>query len=60
MTAIGLFLFIFGALLVRGWGSPYYSWSMSNWADKFGIPAAVIGFILVNIGVFMKLWEVMP
>jgi hypothetical protein len=60
MTATGVLMFIFGWVLVRLYGSPYQSLGMFNLADWIGIPMTIIGFILVNIGVFLKLWESMP
>ena len=60
MTATGLLLFVLGWLLVRTYGSPYESPSMWNLCDEVGIFMVIVGFILVNLGVFMKLWEVMP
>lgn len=60
MTAIGFLMCIVGWLLVRLYGSPYESISMFNLYDKIGIFLLMVGFALVNVGVFMKLWEVMP
>jgi uncharacterized membrane protein HdeD (DUF308 family) len=60
MTAIGLLMFVAGWVLVRAYGSPYESSSMWNLYDKVGIFMIIVGFILINLGVFMKLWEVMP
>jgi hypothetical protein len=60
MTAIGLLMFVAGLVLVRAYGSPYESPSMWNLYDKVGLFMVVVGFILLNLGVFMKLWEVMP
>ena len=60
MTAIGFLMCIVGWLLVRLYGSPYESISMFNLYDNIGIFLLFIGFALVNVGVFMKLWEVMP
>jgi hypothetical protein len=60
MTATGLLLFVLGWILVRQYGSPYWSRSMWNLYDKVGLFMVIVGFILVNLGVFMKLWEVMP
>ena len=60
MTATGLLMCIVGWLLVRTYGSPYGSINMFNLYDKIGIFLLMVGFALVNVGVFMKLWEVMP
>lgn len=60
MTATGLLMCIVGWLLARLYGSPYESISMFNLCDKIGIFLLLVGFALVNVGVFMKLWEVMP
>jgi uncharacterized membrane protein len=60
MTAIGLLMCVVGWILVRELGSPYESPSMWNSYDKIGLYMMFIGFALLNIGVFMKLWEVMP
>ena len=60
MTAIGLLMCVMGWLLVRLYGSPYSSLNMFNLADWIGMPVAIVGFILLNIGVFTKLWQVMP
>jgi uncharacterized membrane protein HdeD (DUF308 family) len=60
MTAIGLLMFVAGWVLVRAYGSPYESSSMWNLYDEVGIFMIIVGFILINLGVFMKLWEVMP
>jgi uncharacterized membrane protein HdeD (DUF308 family) len=60
MTAIGLLMCVSGWLLVRTYGSPYESMDMWNMCDKVGIFLLFVGFALLNIGVFMKLWEVMP
>jgi hypothetical protein len=60
MTAIGILMFVVGWILVRAYGSPYEARSMWNLCDEVGLFMVVVGFILVNLGVFMKLWEVMP
>ena len=60
MTATGLLMCIVGWILVRQYGSPYGSISMFNLCDKIGISLLIIGFALVNVGVFIRLWEVMP
>lgn len=60
MTAIGLLMCVVGWLLVREFGAPYESWSMLNQYDKIGLYLLFIGFALLNAGVFIKLWEVMP
>jgi hypothetical protein len=60
MTAIGFSMFIVGWLLVRTYGSPYESTETYNLADWVGLSMVMIGFVLANIGVFIKLWECMP
>lgn len=60
MTATGLLMFVVGWILVRQYGSPYESRSMWNLYDKVGLFMVIVGFILVNVGVFIRLWEVMP
>jgi uncharacterized membrane protein HdeD (DUF308 family) len=60
MTAVGLLMCIVGWILVRQYGSPFSSWCNFNLYDKIGISLLFIGFALVNFGVFIKLWEVMP
>ena len=60
MTAIGLLMFVLGWTLVRTYGSPYESVDMWNLCDKIGIAMVIIGFALTNIGVFIKMWDVMP
>jgi hypothetical protein len=60
MTAIGLLMCVIGWVLVREFGAPYESRSMWNRFDKAGLWMLAIGFALVNVGVFIKLWEVMP
>ena len=60
MTATGLLMFVVGWILVRQYGSPYGLISMFNLYDKIGIFLMMVGFVLINVGVFMKLWEVMP
>jgi len=60
MTAIGLLMCVVGWVLVREFGTPYESRSMWNRFDKAGLWMLAIGFALANVGVFIKLWEVMP
>jgi len=60
MTAIGLLMCVVGWLLVRELGSPYESHCMWNQYDKAGLSMMAVGFALLNVGVFIKLWEVMP
>lgn len=60
MTAIGFLLFVIGFVLVRYFGSPYYTWEESNMADKIGVPTGFIGMVLILAGVSTKLWEIMP
>ena len=60
MTAIGLLMCVIGWVLVREFGSPYESRTMWNQYDKAGLWMIAVGFVLLNVGVFIKLWEVMP
>jgi hypothetical protein len=60
MTAIGLLMCVVGWVLVREFGTPYESRSMWNRFDKAGLWMLAIGFALANVGVFIKLWKVMP
>lgn len=60
MTAIGFAMFLVGWILVRQFGVPYEAFDLWNMADRVGIGMIIIGFFLMNIGVFLKLWEVMP
>jgi hypothetical protein len=60
VTAVGLLMCVVGWLLVREFGAPYESSSMWNQYDKVGLSMMFIGFALLNVGVFIKLWEVMP
>lgn len=60
MTATGILMCVLGWWLVRLYGTPYESIEMWNLYDKAGIFLLIVGFILLNIGVFIKFWEVMP
>ena len=60
MTAVGLLMCVVGWLLVCEFGSHYELQSKWNLFDKAGLSMMFIGFALLNVGVFIKLWEVMP